>query len=977
MRNLKKYLAVIITVAMMFTLMVPAFAVEGFSYETEAQTLNDLGLYKGISTETFEPDLGTALNRETGVTLLVRLMGLEADALALTDAEVEAALAGYTDVAEVSDWAKPYMAYAVTNGLVKGVTETTLAAKDALLGKAYATLVLRAMGYDPDYNSAAVELSNKGGLSTTEALKFNDKALTKDDLVGISFGSLKATYADGKTIIEVLVEKGAVAEAAAIAAGVIAAATPEPVSEDLEIASVKALNQVQMEVVFTKEVDSETAGDEDNYELSDDAVVTDASLQDDNMTVVLTIDLDDTTDALDPVDQQGTLDVTVTDVEDLDGNAIAETTIEDIEFLDTTLPKALSAEVVGNDTVKVTFSEPIMSVEGGDPDLKDAFTVNGGDDKVKDVSKQANDTEVLVVLYTDLEEGTITVKVDGDAEDYAGFGVIAKTFDVEVVEDTEAPVVVDYEDADLNGVTLIFNEDIEIAATPTLANFYHTNSKNPATGVKVDGNKLTLDFTNNNLPEGTAYVYIAKENVNDLWDNDNDKIVAKIEVEVDTTKPELDELSVEDEDEIKLTFTEDLDDVDVDNFTILDKDGEEVEDIIDSAEFDTNSDGDIKDTVIITFTEDLSGDYSIVIEDLLDTADNEIDKVTEDFTVTDVTSPDLEDDTDDYDVTATLYNAGDEDQMVKIDFDQEMAVDGKYSVLDLDKYEIDGNVLSELDCDVTIKAVDDNTAVEIVIPSEADDEDDGVDITSGPDKVTIARIADAAGNVTAVLSSTIDLDAEGTLGFDSIEATDTDKIVVTFDEAVDFEEDDLLIAVADSVYLEIAKIRIGTNDDGNTTVTYTIDKELNYDGTYTSVEDAVYSAPVKIVVAATGTKNEYGEKLATSTYATSTNTVDDKIAPVLATVKVDGDDADDIQAAGQVVTLTFEEDIRVNTVSVLTFEVEDCDIESVSVVGNKINLTIASGDVPTEGLKVTQNLKFKDDNGNEVTGISGEIVTPD
>ncbi|MBU7007212.1 hypothetical protein [Phosphitispora fastidiosa] len=48
-------------------------------YGSEAQTLNDLGLYNGVSTTTFDPDLGSALNRETGVVMLLRIFGLEAD----------------------------------------------------------------------------------------------------------------------------------------------------------------------------------------------------------------------------------------------------------------------------------------------------------------------------------------------------------------------------------------------------------------------------------------------------------------------------------------------------------------------------------------------------------------------------------------------------------------------------------------------------------------------------------------------------------------------------------------------------------------------------------------------------------------------------------------------------------------------------------------------------------------------------------
>jgi hypothetical protein len=213
MRNLKRYLAVFISVAMLIAAMAPvALAEETFTYGTQAGELNELGLYKGVSTTSFNPDLKTALDRQTGVTLLVRMGGLEATALAMTKAEIDEALKGFSDAGEIAEWAKPYAAKAVKDGLVVGMTATTFAPDEALTGKQYATMLLRFIGYEvtaENFAEAMNMLKEKGGL-TEDMMAFADKALIKDDVVGITYQSLSAIAADGKKVIAKLIEAGAV-----------------------------------------------------------------------------------------------------------------------------------------------------------------------------------------------------------------------------------------------------------------------------------------------------------------------------------------------------------------------------------------------------------------------------------------------------------------------------------------------------------------------------------------------------------------------------------------------------------------------------------------------------------------------------------------------------------------------------------------------------------------------------------------------
>ena len=91
--------------------------------------------------------------------------------------------------------------------------------------------------------------------------------------------------------------------------------------------------------------------------------------------------------------------------------------------------------------------------------------------------------------------------------------------------------------------------------------------------------------------------------------------------------------------------------------------------------------------------------------------------------------------------------------MIKLAFGEKMSTSGKYSVTDLEKYTIGGYELSDLDSDygITLEVVDSGAAVEIYIPYNdiTTDEDEGVNLTD-TDDITLARVADAAGNYTCL-----------------------------------------------------------------------------------------------------------------------------------------------------------------------------------------------------------------------------------
>lgn len=192
-----------------FLVLTPALAyADGFRYERQAQTLNDLGLYQGISQEQFNPDLGSALNRETGIVMLIRLFGLEAEATGINNADE--ILSRFSDAGRISSWARNAVAYAVQNGLVVGYPDGTIGAQQPLNGKAYCSLILRQLGYSPDYHQAPAELAARGGILPAEVQLYTNRDLIKDDLVGISYGSLKTNDREGRSVLANLIELGVV-----------------------------------------------------------------------------------------------------------------------------------------------------------------------------------------------------------------------------------------------------------------------------------------------------------------------------------------------------------------------------------------------------------------------------------------------------------------------------------------------------------------------------------------------------------------------------------------------------------------------------------------------------------------------------------------------------------------------------------------------------------------------------------------------
>ena len=958
---MKRILSLILVLVLVLGSMPLAFA-DG--HLTDGEKLMELGLLQGDGAGNLMED--EALTRAQMMVMLARLYDVEEEAMAY------AVDSPFDDVVEGSYY-EPYISYAADVGWTEGVGDGLFEPNTEVGPQMVATFMLRILGYEADWDNAVSQAAllgimddNPGGLFTRANAfdMMHDAVYTKMNN-------------DSRTLGQKL--------------GVVEYEEPT-VDVDIEVESISASNLKQAVIEFNKAADEDSATSIKNYDVEgddedgNDIEIVDASLVDD-MTVVITFDV--------AVKQQSEYDVTVEGVKDVDEDSEVEMDSPiTVEALDNTLPTAVDAKVVGIDTIKVTFSEPVQA------ENKDYFEVNDGDLYIKKVTMSNNDTEANVELYSDLKEGIVTIEALNDIEDYAGFSVMNTTFDVEVVEDTEAPYVVSYKDANRRSVTLVFNEDIEVdgydadSETPSSGvdfdkNFYHTNTLNEANVLELDGNELTLKFTEdeNRLPEGAAYVYIAKEMVNDLWDNENDTTIkTDVEITVDETAPTLVDLDPkydEDTDEysIELEFNEEVADVEEDNFTILDEDGDEVEDII--ASLKSNEDND--EFVTIVLDDELNGDYTLVIEDVEDLSANAITTISKDFFVEDLKSPKFDK------FTATAYNVGTDDQMIKVNFGESMDVsDGKYSVDDLEKYTVNDTVLVDY-TDARIRVLKDEKAIEIHMPFDKDEDiDDGnfkLVVKNDPDdgyNLDMMRVADAAGNYTKANSGTLNILESGTIAF-SAEAVDVDKVEVTFTDtelAVFESKEFILTENTTGNALNIAGVSTKLNSDGETVAVFTIDEDSDGNLLPVNFTGKVFVDP-SIDEDDLETRNGYDEK----PYKGLVANIDDSIAPDLATFvyNSDGDTVDNVKSAAGTtygtITMTFAEPIKSNTLSTNTFDVSGYSVEDYAIdspTGTVLTLYVLDNDDdPTrakDGTKIKLVVEIEDAKGNVLDELDTKVT---
>ncbi|MNO61204.1 Outer cell wall protein precursor [compost metagenome] len=362
---------------------------------------------------------------------------------------------------------------------------------------------------------------------------------------------------------------------------------------------VSASNLKEVVVAFDGTVDKDTAENKGNYTLKSGKTIKSAALSDDKKTVTLTLDSKLTNNKVEFL--------SVANVKA--GNSTISAKEFQFTVADNELPEVKEVKSLGTKAIKVTFSEPVVTP------LQANFELDGN--AYYGNIKELNSRTFVLTPYSgalSVADHKLVVK---NVKDFADFVSLTSVHEFKVVEDTTAPTISEAT-ATLEYVTLTFSEEVD-PDTFDKADVYWKSSGSKKESSKVEqvtDNKYKFFFTDDNqLPTGALTIY-----VQDVADFSGNKIAADTTVtvtpEVDVTRPEVTKAEVTAKNEIEVTFNKALNATevtDVDNYTVLDKDGKVL--AVSSASF---KDADKKIVVIKTYKDLSVGDNKLTIKNLRD-----------------------------------------------------------------------------------------------------------------------------------------------------------------------------------------------------------------------------------------------------------------------------------------------------------------------------------------------------------------------
>ncbi len=193
----KKAMLLMLVMCMLFGLAAPA---EAAYAKSPAEPLADIlyaeNLFKGTgTTERDEPiyQLYGSVTRAQAITMLVRILGKESEALANQERYE-------TPFTDVPAWAAPYVGYAYENRLTSGTSATTFSPDLSIPANQFMTFCLRALGYSSESDFTYADpyaFAQSVGFMT--AMEYAEKsAFNRGDMVLLSCDALLCNRKDSK-----------------------------------------------------------------------------------------------------------------------------------------------------------------------------------------------------------------------------------------------------------------------------------------------------------------------------------------------------------------------------------------------------------------------------------------------------------------------------------------------------------------------------------------------------------------------------------------------------------------------------------------------------------------------------------------------------------------------------------------------------------------------------------------------------------
>jgi len=258
---MKKTLALVLALAMVFSTITVAFAEDAIG--AEAQICANLGMLKGETGTVDAAYTATAPTRLQAAVMFLRLKGLEAEALAFTGEENFAD--GNIAWAEGAN----LLAYLKANPQLGWQGDgTNFNPNGAITAKEYYKVLLEALGYKQttpevvgDFGwDNVLEFAAEKGLSKAAGVD----SYTVNDLAIATVEALKLEMKEGgKTLVASLVEAGTIDKAAAIAADLY----EDAATTEAKLDSVVGTANDKVEVTFDADVAAAFAENPANYKI--------------------------------------------------------------------------------------------------------------------------------------------------------------------------------------------------------------------------------------------------------------------------------------------------------------------------------------------------------------------------------------------------------------------------------------------------------------------------------------------------------------------------------------------------------------------------------------------------------------------------------------------------------------------------------------------------------------------------------------
>jgi trimeric autotransporter adhesin len=838
---------------------------------------------------------GTAMTREAMALALVQAFGLKDNGTAVT----------ISDIATLSAESQAAIKILAQHGLTK-VVDGKFNPTDAVKRSQFALFFYRAVAavgvVAPEVtavkstSATTLEVTVKGALKEVKASDFvfdNGLTVTAAEIV-------PAAAADATTTVKLTTSTQEVGKTYKLTSFLGKEVKTEVKFEVVapSVASVTALNLKQVKVVYSTEVDADTAENTNNYKFPEASGLTVTKATSNGTEVLLTVNSSTSNAA-----QQQVADLTVENVKDTKGVVIGKTS-KSVRFFDATAPEVVSISVSGPREIKVKFSEPLNTAPN--------FSVNAGTIAIVTPQFTQGSDTVTLALGSQPAAGDHKLKVTG-GKDYAGFAVEEVTKDFTFGVDATPPTA-SIKSASPKKIVLEFSEDV-VNVDSTNVNFYHTYSGIDAYKAtkSLSGRELTLEFANP-LPAGAFNLFLAYTDTSanavkiaDKWGNKLDAQTYTGTVVVDTVAPVVTKVEASGNTQIKVTYSEGVTGADnLANYTLKDASGSTV--TITRVAKETGN------TYTLTTPALNGGSYTLTVKNVKDESvnQNKLADYTTTVSINDIVPPTVADLNANVDgIQAQLLSA----KKVKIAFSE---------VMDTASIENKINYLfggAALDSKVTLTAADGGKSVVL----------DFTNSTQNPVGATIQvlRVQDAAKNVIAAVST--DVLVPGTVSaplFDRAEVHGKNTVKVFFKEVITGAvAADFLVANVNGY----AAVNAINNEviDGKSVITLTTAAELP-----TTASDVLVKTndTQGYVVSA---KNSFG-----SAVALAGVTAGDKYAP-LAT-KAQALDVKGGVANGQVdaIEITFTEALYVPSVQESDFTVEGYEVTAVSTNGKVVTLTV-------------------------------------